>query len=364
MHADVPSPVLCYQPHWTAGTNTQHPQEEKHFLGAARCKKHQEILLQGKGRGCWKPTAADNWGAPCRQVGASHPPTAPAAPPAQHELRRWEPNHSGFVYAGRALLLAVLAPVLRVDVTYAREGIPLPAAPYFPRWHRWSQLKHSSVSTAVSARGVGFDCFFISMWGNIPQGLLKSHSRDPALGTVPAFSYRTHCRARKWRPEWHSPRPEQPIVHQEGLCLLRSTGKNWAAETSQLITCASGGWQLQPHSYNAEQREHCFAPHQGLTPARDGAGRLSHPGQNPGRAHGWCPCYTANSQHLCKPCCAWNFVKLHLHKHWAVTNEKSYFVNMNIQDTSPSPQWHKSRFYIHICMHMNYTYIDFVNFQF
>lgn len=122
----LPAPLNCRNEHTV-------PTGRGAFPRSCSAKKHEEIPLQDEGRGCWKPTAADNWGAPCRQVGASHPPTAPAAPPAQHELRRWEPNHSGFVYTGRALLLAVLAPVLRVDGTYAREGIPLPAAPYFPR---------------------------------------------------------------------------------------------------------------------------------------------------------------------------------------------------------------------------------------
>lgn len=44
----------------------------------------------------------------------------------QRELRLQESNHSGFVYTGRALLLDMLASLLAVDVTYAREGIPLP----------------------------------------------------------------------------------------------------------------------------------------------------------------------------------------------------------------------------------------------
>lgn len=44
----------------------------------------------------------------------------------RHELRLQEPNHSGFVYTGRALLLDMLASLLSVDVTYAREGNPLP----------------------------------------------------------------------------------------------------------------------------------------------------------------------------------------------------------------------------------------------
>lgn len=67
--------------------------------------------------------------------GLAPPLTAPGSAPGaagsaavrmQRELGLQESNHSGFVYTGRALLLAVLASLLRVDVTYAREGIPLP----------------------------------------------------------------------------------------------------------------------------------------------------------------------------------------------------------------------------------------------
>lgn len=147
-------------------------------------------------------------------------------------------------------------------------------------------------------------------------------------------------------------------MYQEGLCLLRSTGRNRAAKTSQLITCASGGCQPQPHIHNAEGGEHCFAPHQGPTPARDGAVGFSHPGQNPGRAHGWCLRYTANSASLrallCLKLCEASssqtlgsnkLLNIILHTYCII-----YILNMYIQGTTP-PSGTKADFtYTYVCI--------------
>ena len=54
------------------------------------------------------------------------PQRSPRSVAVPTQLGLQESNHSGFVYAGRALLLDMLAALLGVDATYASEGIPLP----------------------------------------------------------------------------------------------------------------------------------------------------------------------------------------------------------------------------------------------